>query len=272
MGSASITTPMSAAVSVAASDGCRLATWLEGPGDAPFLVLSNSLGTNVDMWNAQREDLLPHFRLLRYDARGHGQSDSPPGDYTIERLARDVLDVLDAHRVDRASFLGLSMGGMVGQWLGAHAATRLDRLVLANTAASMGPASAWDTRMARVRADGMAAIADDVVARWFTPEFLAASPVDVNRIREMLLATSPVGYVGCCAAIRNLDLVASAARIEVPTLIIAGTRDPATPAERSEQIAGAMGGRARVVRLPAAHLSNVEQPDAFNRAVLEFLS
>jgi len=221
------------------------------------------------MWAPQRAALAHSHRVLSYDTRGHGRSDAPPGDYTIERLATDALEVLDAYGVERASFCGVSMGGMVGQWLGAYARERIAHLVLANTAACMGPAASWNQRIACVRREGMGAIADAVVERWFTSGF---DDDVVRRTRVQLLATSAVGYVGCCAAIRDLDLRASAAAIAARTLIIAGSRDPATPLQRSLELAEAMARRPAMLVLEAAHLSNLEQPAAFNRALHEFLS
>ena len=257
---------------VEVSDGCRIAARFDGPDAAPVLVLSNSLGTNLEMWSPQMEALRTRFRVLRYDSRGHGASDVPRGDYSIERLGADVVELLDAHRLTRVHFCGLSKGGMVGQWLGANAPDRIDRLVLANTAASMGPPSSWQERIDLVLRYGMSAVADSVVERWFTPELRDRQPSVVAGMRAMLLATAPVGYAGCCAAIRDLDLRESAARISPPTLIIAGASDAATPPERAVEIARAMKNAPRIVTLAAAHMANVEQAEGFNRALLEFLS
>lgn len=254
---------------VQTSDGCGLSTYLDGRTDAPWVVLSSSLGTSAGMWARQCEALAKTHCVLRYDPRGHGRSDAPAGDYTIARLATDVLEILDRYALERVHFCGVSLGGMVGQWLGAHAAERIDRLVLANTAAFMGPASGWDERIARVRSEGMGSIADAVIERWFTPGFHDASLAET---RAQLLATSPIGYTGCCAAIRDLDLRESARAITSPTLIIAGSRDPATPPSCASELALAMPAQPRVVMLEAAHLSNLEQPTAFNRALCEFLS
>lgn len=264
---AGVTSP----VHVTTRDGCRLASWLAGPAGAPVLVLSSSLGTDHTMWAPQLAALSTTFRVLSYDGRGHGASDAPPGAYTIARLGADVLELLDAHGLDRVHFCGLSKGGMVGQWLGAHAAARIDRLVLANTAPYMGPPEGWQQRIELVLRDGMAAIADGVIARWFTPGFVARAPAEVARVRALLLATSPVGYAGCCAAIRDMDLRASAAQITAPTLLIAGDADPSTPPDRAAELARAIP-RSQLVTLAAAHLSSVEQPEAFTRAVLEFLA
>jgi 3-oxoadipate enol-lactonase len=235
-------------------------------------VLSCSLGTDVEMWAPQLDALAGRFQLLRYDSRGHGGSDAPEGPYSIERLGLDVLELLDAYALPRAHFCGLSMGGMVGQWLGANAAMRIDRLVVANTAPSIGTPESWQERIDRVLGEGMEAIADGVIERWFTADFQARAPDTVARMRAMLVATPPVGYAGCCAAIRDLDLSESNGRITRPMLIIAGSADPTTPPERSRAIALAMKTVPEVVTLQSAHLSNVEQPEAFTRAVAEFLS
>jgi 3-oxoadipate enol-lactonase len=257
---------------IVVSDGCRIGWRLDGAVGAPVLVLSNALGTTADMWSPQLAACCERFRVLRYDSRGHGASEAPAGPYSIERLARDILDLLDAQRLERVRFCGLSMGGMVGQWLGAHAPERLERLVVANTAAFMGPASMWQQRIDIVRREGMRAVADAVIGRWFTPGFRARAPGLVAGFRKALLAMPATGYAGCCAAIRDMDLREDAARIAVPTLLIAGALDPATPPAATAAIAGTMPVPPTIVTLDAAHLSNVEQPEPFTNAVLAFLS
>jgi len=255
---------------VVVDDGRRIAVRIDGPVDRPPLLLSNSLGTTLRMWDVQMPGLSEAFRVIRYDSRGHGQSDAPAGDYTIARLAADALAVLDSLHIETAAFVGLSKGGMVGQWLGAHAPHRLTRLVLANTAAWMGPAQGWQSRIDTVMEDGMGAITDAVLERWFTPGFRDAAPEAVAPVRDMLLATPPQGYAGCCAAIRDMDQRASLGAISVPTLVIGGLRDPATPPAKAEEIAAAVAD-SRLAMLDAAHLSNIEQPQAFTAALLDFL-
>jgi 3-oxoadipate enol-lactonase len=255
---------------VVVDDGRRIALRLDGPVDRPPLLLSNSLGTTFRMWDAQMPRLSEAFRVIRYDSRGHGQSDAPAGDYSIARLAADALAVLDSLHIETAAFVGLSKGGMVGQWLGAHAPERLTRLVLANTAAWMGPASAWQSRIDTVMRDGMGAITEAVLERWFTPGFRDAAPEAVAPVRDMLLATAPQGYAGCCAAIRDMDQRESLSAICTPTLVIGGLQDPATPPDKAEEIAEGVAG-SRLVMLDAAHLSNIEQPEAFTAALLDFL-
>jgi 3-oxoadipate enol-lactonase len=218
------------------------------------------------MWNLQMERFTASRRVLRYDSRGHGRSDAPAGDYTIGRLGLDVLELADALDVGAFEFCGLSMGGMVGQWLGVNASSRLSRVALANTAAHMGPRDAWEARISVVKAEGMAAIAPAVAERWFTPEF-RGDPQRADWLIAMLLATSPHGYRGCCAAIRDMDQRSEVYRITAPTLVIGGRDDMATPTADAEFLAREIPGAA-LVMLNAAHLSNIEQPDAFAEAVL----
>lgn len=250
------------------NDGASIGWSLEGPDDRPVLMLSNSLGTSRAMWQPQLSAFTTRYRVLRYDTRGHGQSAVTPGDYGLDRLGRDMVNLLDALGLDQVDFCGLSLGGMTGQWLGVFAPERVKRLVLANTSAFMGPPAGWQDRMNRVRADGMAAIADAVVARWFTPAF-AGSP-EAAEVLQTLLGTDPAGYTGCCAAIRDMDLRRIIALIDRPTLVISGLQDPATPPEHAALIHQAIAG-STLVSLDASHLSNIEQPEAFAEAVLTFL-
>jgi 3-oxoadipate enol-lactonase len=252
-------------------DGVRLSVWLDGSAPRPPLVLASSLGTTAEMWHAQLTALTPRFRVIRYDPRGHGKSQHGKGPYSIERLGRDVVAILDVLGVSRAHFAGVSLGGMVGQWLGCHSAERIERLVLANTSSYMGPPSSWNARIETVTTRGMSAIAGGMIERWFTPEFRVRAPATVDTFRAMLVATSPAGYVASCAAIRDMDQRTAVAAIRAPTLIVAGAADVATPPAASYELARAISG-SRLVTLEAAHLSNVEQPAAFDRALVEFLS
>ena len=253
------------------NNGARLYYELEGRDDAPLLVLSNSLGTTLDMWSPQMPALLQHFRVLRHDTRGHGRSDVTPGPYTIAQLGSDVLALMDHLGIVRAHFCGLSMGGMIGMWLGTHHAGRLDRLVLCNTAAKIGTPDTWNQRIARVEAEGMAPIVDTVLERWFTAGFRQRAPERVAVVRDMLLHTAPAGYSANCAAVRDMDQRAEIASIAVPTLVIAGTHDGSTPAADGRAVADAIPG-ARYVELDAAHLSNWEQSEQFTQALLGFLN
>ncbi len=243
---------------------------LDGADDAPVLVLSNSLGTTLDMWLPQMPALTEHFRVLRYDTRGHGQSEVTTGPYSIAQLGGDVLALLDHLQVPRAHFCGLSMGGMTGIWLGIHAPDRVDRLVLCNTSAAIGVPEMWNARIAQVRHGGMAAVIEAVLDRWFTSDFLSHAPAQVERVRAMLAATSVEGYVANCAAVRDMDQRGELGRITAPTLVIGGKYDRSTPPEHGELIARSVAG-ARYVELNAAHLSNWEAAQAFTQRVLNFL-
>lgn len=243
----------------------------DGPEDAPLLVFSNSLGTDHTMWDGQIVAFTPHFRVLRYDARGHGASAAPAGSYTMAELSQDVLDLFDRLDIARAHFCGLSMGGMVGMWLAANAPQRVGRLALCNTAALMGPPENWDTRIAAIRAGGMAAIAGAVIARWFSSPFLAAHPSTVATMRAQFARLSPNGYIACCEAIRDMDQRALLGRIAAPTLVIAGDLDQAATPTDGHFLADAIPN-ARYVELAAAHLSNIEAPQAFNTVALDFFT
>jgi 3-oxoadipate enol-lactonase len=250
----------------------ELRTHYEFTGDqGPVLVFSNSLGTNFSMWDAQMAELRQRFRILRYDTRGHGQSSVTAGDYTIEQLGRDVVGLLDTLKLDRVHFCGLSMGGVIGLWLGIHAPGRLDRLVLSNTGARIGTQEMWNARIATVQKDGMKPVAAAVIERWFTPEFRASCPDQVAKAQGMLESTPPAGYSACCAAIRDVDLRDSLAQIKTPTMILYGVKDPVTPPADAEFLRKRIHGSAKM-ELEAAHLSNVEQPEDFTEAVNHFLS
>lgn len=253
------------------SDGIAIGWQREGADGAPVLMLSNSLGTTRAMWDRQAESLSAHFSILRYDTRGHGQSGVPVGAYGLDRLGRDAVELLDSLGIDKAHFCGVSLGGMTGQWLGIHAPERVDRLILANTSACMGPPAGWQSRIETVIAHGMAMIAEAVLERWFTPEFRAEAAEAIAPVRQDLLACSPIGYAGCCAAIRDMDLRPTIGLISGPALVINGLRDPATPPAQGEFIA-THARNARSISLDAAHLSNIERPVAFNRAVLDFIT
>ena len=244
---------------------------MTGPEDAPVLVLSNSLGTTLDMWAPQVDALSKHFRVVRYDTRGHGRSFVPAGAYTIDDLGRDVVALLDALRIERAHFCGISMGGLTGQWLGRYASDRIDRLIVADTAARIGTVDGWRERAALVRAHGMADVAAGAAGRWFTADFAARQPDVVQRLTDSLRVTSAEGYASCCDALALADLRGEIDRIVAPTLVIAGQYDPVTTVDDARFIAERVPG-AHLVALEASHLSNVEAADAFNAAVLAFLS
>ena len=251
--------------------GCRLWYSVEGPADGEPLLLSNSLGTTADLWAAQLPELARSFRVIRYDTRGHGRSQAPPGPYTLERLGQDALAVLDAAGATRAHVCGISLGGLTAMWLALFAPDRVGRIVLANTNARVGTNESWDQRLADVRAHGMAAVAAATLERWFTPSFREHGAETCERIRAMVSACSPEGYAGCCAALRGADLREQLSAITAPALVITGVHDPVTPPAAAADLAARIP-HARLVTLPAAHLSNVEQAAAFTSAVLVFLT
>ncbi|HEY1361710.1 MAG TPA: 3-oxoadipate enol-lactonase [Xanthobacteraceae bacterium] len=252
------------------ADGCPIYVEIEGPQHAPVLMLSNSLGTTLHMWDGQVAPFAEHFRLLRYDRRGHGKSGVPKGPYTMERLGRDVLAVLDALGIDRINWCGLSMGGMVGQWLGANAPDRVERLVLTNTSSYFADKGAWNDRLGLVREKGLAAFAGPNMERWFTRRFLEHSPEAVAPIKAMFAATPLEGYLACGEAVRDMDQRDLLPKIKAPTLVIAGRHDPATPPQANAYIKEHVPGASLLV-LDAAHMSNIEARDAYTEAVLEFL-
>lgn len=253
------------------SDKVELNYLVEGPEDAPVLVLANSLGTALGMWDEQAPALRERFRLLRYDHRGHGGSSVPPGPYEIEDLGRDVLELLDRLEVERVSFCGHSIGGMVGMWLASEAPERIERLVLCCTSAKFTPPEMWEERARTVRADGVGAIADAVLERWFTPAFRADWPETVEWAGRMLRETPPEGYAGCCEAIRDADLRGRLGEISAPTLVIGGADDPAVPPEQAELLRDSIPYARLLVVEGAAHLPNVERPEKITRALLAHL-
>jgi 3-oxoadipate enol-lactonase len=256
--------------SFAVVDGARIRYRIDGPVGAPLLMLSNSLGTSLDMWDVQLPEFLRRFRVLRYDSRGHGRSEVTPGPYSIERLARDVLGLFDELRIGRADFCGLSMGGMVGMWLGIHAPQRIGRLVLCNTAPRIGTAERWSARIDAVNKGGMNVIADALLDLWFTRRFRDASPDTVQRMRTMLVVTPAAGYVASCAAVRDMDQWDALTRIENQTLIVSGKNDAVTTPADNRRMAGLIPG-STLVELDAAHISNVEAAERFTAEVLAFL-
>jgi 3-oxoadipate enol-lactonase len=251
-------------------DGCIIHAEVEGPDGGPVLMLSNSLGTDLHMWDEQVGPLTSHFRLVRYDRRGHGRSSVPRGPYTMERLGRDVLGVLDGLGIERINWCGLSMGGMVGMWLGANAGNRVDKLILSNTAAYFPDKTMWEGRIKLVREKGLSAIVDGNMERWFTKAFRDRSPGAMAKMHEMFLATKVDGYVGCGEAIRDMDHRPLLSKIIAPTLVIAGKHDPATTLEAGEFIREHIPG-AQIAVLDAAHISNLEQPQVYAQTVLGFL-
>ncbi|HXH66574.1 MAG TPA: 3-oxoadipate enol-lactonase [Candidatus Limnocylindrales bacterium] len=243
---------------------------LDGLENAPVVVFSNSLGTTHRMWDAQLEAFTRHFRVLRYDGRGHGQSSVTPGPYTIEQLAGDVVGLLDALKLDRVYYCGLSMGGLIGMHLGTAHASRLHKIVLCNTAAKIGTPDVWNARITAVQTGGMKAVAGAVIDRWLTAGFRTAHPGETSRVLSLLESCDPAGYAANCAAVRDADFREKVRDIQIPTQVVAGTHDPATPPADGRALGGQIPG-AKYTELPTAHLSNIEGREEFNREVLAFL-
>lgn len=245
---------------------------IEGPAEAPVVLLASSLGTNLEVWDAQVPALAERLRVVRFDHRGHGRSPVPPGTYEIGDLAGDVLVLMDELGLQRAHFCGLSIGAMVGMWLGIHAPERLDRLALMCTAAHLPPASAWADRARAVRAAGSPEpVADAVVDRWLTPAFAQEHPELRAWLRDMLVAQPPDGYAACCGAIERMDLRGDLPRIGAPTLVVSGAEDPASAPEHQQLIAEAIPGARLELVADAAHLASVQQPHIVTGLILEHL-
>ena len=244
----------------------------DGRADAPVLVLGSSLGTTGAMWDDNVEALGRRFRLLRYDTRGHGGSPAPDGPYTIDELGADVVALLDELELERVSFCGLSIGGMIGMWVASEAPDRIDRLLLCCTVPYFPPRELWDERIDTVRAEGIEPMVEPAIERWLPPEVREARPEAAEHLRAMIRATAPEGYAGCCEAIRDMDLRDRLARIEAPTLVVAGSEDPSTPAEKVRTIADAIRGASYVELEGAAHIANMARPKELERALLDHLS
>jgi 3-oxoadipate enol-lactonase len=258
-------------MSTLTTNGITINYRVEGSG--PWVVLSHALSCDLSLWDELAAVLARDFSVLRYDTRGHGQTDAPDGAYRFEQFTADLLGLLDALKIERTHYLGLSLGGMIGQHFALAAPQRLNRLVIANSTSRIPPEAGvlWDERIATVRAQGCAGVADSTLARWFTPGFRSARPDATERIGTLIRNSPTAGYIGCAAAIRTLDVSASIAAITAPTLVIAGADDPGTPPAIGETIARAIPG-ARLEIIPAAsHLSCIEQPEIFNRLVADFL-
>jgi len=253
------------------ANGITMHYELMGHPDAPVVMLSNSLGTRLEMWDAQIPMLDERHRILRYDTRGHGRTEAPDGEYSITQLADDARALLDALQIDKVHFCGLSMGGMIGQKLGADHGERLLSLTLCSTACRMAPKEMWDERIRTAREGGMKHLVDATVERWFTEPFRAAPRAEVDAVRTMILNTPAQGYAGCCAAIRDMDLCEEIRRISVPTLILVGDKDPSTPPEKARETKARIHGAELRIIPEAAHLLNIEQPVAFNHALEAFL-
>ncbi|WP_045728715.1 3-oxoadipate enol-lactonase [Xanthomonas sp. GPE 39] len=248
----------------------RLNYRIDGSEGRPWLTMCNSLGTDLHMWDAQITALAPHFRVLRYDRRGHGASTTAPGPYRLQDLGGDVLALWDALSIERSHFCGLSIGGLTGQWLGVHAGQRLLSLTLCATAAKVGTAENWQARIEQVRAQGLASLREGTCTRWFTPAFVASQPATVQAILDTCQATDVEGYIACCHALAEADLRDHLSAIEVPVLALAGHDDPICPPAELQAIA-AQVANGSFTEVQGRHLCNLESPHAFNDALLRFL-
>lgn len=242
----------------------------DGHEDAPPLLLGNSLGTDMALWDPVMPALTRHFRVLRFDKRGHGASQASPGDYTIEMLGRDALAVADAAGVKRFRYAGISIGGMIGLWLASQAGDRVERAVLSHTSAQI-PSNIWAERMKIVREQGMAALVDGNMQRWFKADWLARNEPVLGTFRHTFLHCDPVGYLGCCAAIRDMQLAQAPAQIRCPVLVVTGADDPSTPKAMGEAIAAGIQG-AKLVQLPTAHIAPPVVPEAYAGVLVSFLT
>jgi 3-oxoadipate enol-lactonase len=255
------------------ANGIQINYKWSGKEGAPIVALSHSLGSSLEMWNPQTAALEPNYRVLRFDTRGHGGSQAPATHYSLEQLGEDTVSLVDALGIDGFHFVGLSMGGMIGQYLALNHGDRLRSLALCDTAARIPPEaqSVWQERIDAARENGLEALADDTLQRWFTPAYLDRNPPEVQLIRKLFLSTPLAGYIGCSEAIRRLDYLEQLAEINIPTLIVVGRDDLGTPVEASEAMHKRITDSRLVVLDSAAHLSNVEQSKAFNQALVEFL-
>jgi len=246
---------------------------LDGPPDAPAVTLSHSLATDLGMWQPQMAALLPRFRVLRYDTRGHGGTDAPTGPYSLDALAEDAHALLAAVGIERTHFVGLSMGGMIAQTLALAHPELLSSVVLSDTAGATSREAwpLWDERVETARTAGMEAHVEPTLARWFTPGFIGAHPPMLDAVRDMIRATPVEGYAGCAEAIKHLDLLERLPVLRLPTLVLVGAEDPGTPPEAARSIQERIPGAELVVIESASHLSNIEQPEQFNQALLKFL-
>lgn len=241
----------------------------EGDAGKPVLLLSNSLGTDMSMWESQMESLLGHFRVLRYDTRGHGGSLVTPGPYTMDQLGGDALALIEGLGIARVHVAGVSLGGMTALWLAAHAPAKVGRIMPSFTSAHIGMPEIWNQRIATAESQGMEPLLDGVLARWFTPDFHTAAPATLSRFRAMLAAQPPAGYAAACAAVRDMDLRARLKDIAAPTLVAIGLQDLATPPAMGQAIVAGIA-EAQMVELPCAHIGNVEARDAYTAALLSF--
>ena len=252
-------------------NGVDIAYRFDGPEDGRVLLVANSLMANGSMWDWNVNAFADRYRVLRYDKRGHGQSGVAPGPYTIAQLADDAAGLLDALKIDKAHFMGLSIGGMIGQQLGARYGDRIHSLSLCNTASEMPPRSMWEERFATARSQGLPGLVDGTIKRWFTAPFIDRAPEDIEKVRAMILGTNVDGYIGCGSAVRDMAQSTMLLKIKAPTLVLSGRHDPACTVEQGIVLNRLIDGSKMVIIEDAAHLSNIEQPEQFNKTVREFI-
>ncbi len=253
------------------ANGIQVTYRFDGPQDAPVVMLSNSLMSNHTMWDPQMEELTRSFRVLRYDTRGHGDTEAPTGPYSIKLLAEDAVALLDALNIDKVHFAGLSMGGMIAQYMGANYSDRVHSLLLCDTASEMPTLEMWNDRISTAQDHGIAALLDGTLKRWFTAPFLNNDKEAVEKVAQMIRTTDAGGYIGCASAVRDMSQTSILSKIDVPVIIIVGEDDPACTVEQSKVLEQHIKGSELVVLKNAAHLSNIEQTEAFNTAMMEFL-
>lgn len=252
-------------------NGVDIAYRFDGPQDGRVLLVANSLMANGSMWDWNVPALADRYRVLRYDKRGHGKSGVAPGPYSIAQLADDAVGLLDALKIEKVHFMGLSIGGMIGQQLGARYPERILSLSLCNTASEMPPRSLWEDRFQTACSQGLAGLVDGTIGRWFTAPFVERAPHDIEKVRQMILATNVDGYIGCGSAVRDMAQSTMLLKIKAPTLVLSGRHDPACTVDQGIVLNRLIDGSQMVIIEDAAHLSNIEQPARFNQAVREFI-
>ena len=252
-------------------NGVDIAYRFDGPQDGQVLLAANSLMANGSMWDWNVPALADRYRVLRYDKRGHGKSGVAPGPYSIAQLADDAVGLLDALKIEKVHFMGLSIGGMIGQQLGARYPERILSLSLCNTASEMPPRSLWEDRFQTARSQGLTGLVDGTIGRWFTAPFVERAPQDIEKVRQMILATNVEGYIGCGSAVRDMAQSTMLLKIKAPTLVLSGRHDPACTVDQGIVLNRLIDGSQMVIIEDAAHLSNIEQPARFNQAVREFI-
>ena len=243
----------------------------DGPADRPVILMSNSLMSNISMWDPTLPALTDRYRVLRYDTRGHGRTSVTPGPYSIAMLADDAVGLLDALNIRQAHIIGLSMGGMIAQQLGARYSDRVLSLLLCDTASEMPPRSMWEERLAIARTQGIPGLVEGTIKRWFTEPFINRAPKEIAKVREMILGTPVEGYMSCAGAVRDMAQTTMLLKITAPTLVITGRQDPACTVDQSTVLHRMINTSRMAVIENAAHLSNIEQPEVFNREIRNFL-